>query len=345
MSMLSTCYGPDIDALADVDGGLRDVSSDGVDEFMLRQWNDVARTLGFLFPLTTVTRGLRTRAGGLLGLQSVALAAFEQWLRERPRALAAEIPDGVRVARAQARHEILLGYAEKKPDLLWYLEEPASSLVGGGCFDKGSAATLSGRAFADDNAPGYFRDGTGGTPQGTCGWAGSVKVSIGTFPWTYGSRLHRTPPGLDWESAGAWTPSVIGMRLCASLWLPGGNLRQDARQVVLNYRKFQYTTDSALRKLPLYDAKTAVPGALYRRGLLLHAEQVSLETHTLESHHGPLAANAYNYCIRRFAAFFAMRRSLLARVEKLTPDLIGTLAGNDDPCLQPYQQPGLRVNP
>lgn len=345
MSMLSTCYGPDVEALADVDVGLRDVSSDAVDEFVLRQWNDVARTLGFLFPLTTVTRGLRIRRGGLLGLHSVALAAFEQWLRERPRVLAAEIPDSVRVARAQARQEILLGYAEMKPDLLWYLEEPAGSLVGGGCFDPGPAAALSGRAFADDNAPGYFRDGTGGTPQGACGWAGPVKVSIGTFPWTYGGRLHRTPPGLDWESSGTWIPAVIGMRLCASLWLPNGNLRQDARQVVLSYRQFQRAADVALRGVPVHDTKAATPGTLYRRGLLLHAEQDSLETHTLGSPRGPLAASAYNYCIRRFAAFFAMRRSLLLGVEKLTPDLIGALAKNDDPCLQPYQKPGMRVSP
>lgn len=339
---LSTCYGPDVEALADVDVGLRNVSSDAVDEFVLRQWNDVARTLGFLFPLTTVTRGLRTRRGGLLGLNSVALAAFDQWLRERPRVLGAEIPASARVARAQARQEILLGYAEQKPGLLWYLEEPADSLVGGGCFDRGQAATLSGRAFADDNAPGYFRDGTGGPPQGTCGWAGPVKVSIGTFPWTYGGRLHRTPPGLDWESVGTWTPAVIGMRLCASLWLPEGNLRQDARQVVQYYRNFQRNTDAALQGIPAHDPKIATPGALYRRGLLLHAEQDSLETHTLDTPRGPLAASAYNYCIRRFAAFFAMRRTLLTRAEELTPDLIGTLAKNDDPCLKPYQQPGVR---
>lgn len=342
--MLSTCYGPDIEALADVEAGVHSVNSDAIDDFVLRQWNDVARTLGFLFPLTTVTRGLRTR-GGLLGLHSVALAAFDQWLRDQPRVRAADIPDGVRVARAQARQEILLGYAEKKPDLLWHLEEPAGSFVGGGCFDRGPATTLSGRAFADDNAPGYFRDGTRATPQGTCGWAGPIMVSIGTFPWTYGSRLHRTPPGLDWESAGTWTPAVIGMRLCASLWLPAGNLRQDARQVVLSYRQFRTAADVALREVPVHDTKSTHPGTLYRRGLLLHVEQDSLATHTLTSPRGPLAASAYNYCIRRFAAFFALRRSLLTQVEKLTPDLIGALAKNDDPCMQPYKKQGMRVNP
>jgi hypothetical protein len=336
MTVLTTCYGADIEAVADVDGGPRDLSSDAVAEFVLRQWNDVAKTLGFLYPLTTVTRGLRANVSGLTGLQSAALATFEQWVRARPRELSPEIPESVRTGRAQVRQELLLGYAAKRPDFIWYLEEAASSLPGGGCYARGPVTTVSGRAFADDNAPGYFHDGARGVPAGACGWAGPVVLSIGTFPWTYGSRLYRRPPGLDWDSSGKWAPAVAAMSLCASLWQPEGNLRQDARLVVTSYRRFQRHANDALRGVPVYDVRTAVPGMLYRRGLLLHAEQGSLENHTVRGARGPLAANAYNYCIRRFAAFFALRRSLLTGSQDLTTDQWRALSTNTDPCVQPF---------
>ena len=47
MSLLTTCYGPDIDTLADEDGGFESVSTDTLLEFVLRQWKSVAATLGF----------------------------------------------------------------------------------------------------------------------------------------------------------------------------------------------------------------------------------------------------------------------------------------------------------
>lgn len=343
MSLLTTCYGADIEAAADVDGGPRNVSSDGINEFVVRQWNDVARTLGFLHPFATVVRGLRNARGGLLGMHSTGLATFEQWQRARRRVLAAEIPDAIRASRARVRHELLLGYAATKPDLVWYLEEPANSFPGGGCFDRG-ATTLSGRAFADDNAPGYFHDNTPKAPQGACGWTGPLVLSLGTFPWTYGSRLYRTPPGLDWDSSGPWTPAVVGMKLCANLWQPEGNLRQDARLVVMKYRHFRRNVDEALRGVRVYDARTAAPGGLYRRGLLLHAEQGSLEIHTVRGSRGPLAANAYNYCMRRFAAFFALRRALLS-AQTLTPDQVSALATNSDPCVKPFMKVSVQVSP
>ena len=51
---------------------------------------------------------------------------------------------------------------------------------------------------------------------------------------------------------------------------------------------------------------------------------------------GPLAANAHNYVIRRYAAFFALRRSLLLNASRLTSDQTSAVAGNPDPCLRPY---------
>ena len=126
------------------------------------------------------------------------------------------------------------------------------------------------------------------------------------------------------------------MRVCAGMWQPEQNLRQDARAVVFAYRYYRQATEPLLGRLPAWDARTAVPGELYRRGLLLHAEQSSLETQTLAGPLGPLSATAHNYIIRRYAAFFALRRSLLAGAGRLTPEQQQAIAHNPDPCLRPY---------
>jgi len=77
VSVLSTCYGADIEALADAGDGFATVTSSTVTNFALRQWTDVAATLGFLHPLRVLARGLRTSHAGLTGLHSAAMAAFE----------------------------------------------------------------------------------------------------------------------------------------------------------------------------------------------------------------------------------------------------------------------------
>ena len=175
-----------------------------------------------------------------------------------------------------------------------------------------------------------------GKPGPACAWEAPTYLSLGTYPWVYGNRLTRTPPGLDWDRVGPLSPAASAMRLCASMWQPEDNLRQDARPVVFAYRYYRQATEPLLAKLPVHDVRTAVPGALYRRGLLLHAEQSSLEIHTLMGTLGPLAANAHNYIIGRYAAFFALRRSLLAGIPRLTPEQQRAIASNPDPCLRPY---------
>ena len=334
MSLLSTCYGPDIEALADLDGGFEALSTDSLLEFALRQWKDVAWTLGFHAALAKSIGAIQHIRGGLVGLHSTALAAFEVWHKQQ-KSTSSKLPQEVRLARAKVRQGVLAGYAESRPERRWTLDEPAQGLVGGACFDP-AGAPLSGRAFADDGAAGYFHAARAGKPGPACGWSGPVYLSLGTFPWVYGSRLTRTPPGLDWDSVGPLAPAALGMRLCASLWQPEQNLRQDARPVVFAYRYYRQATAPLLDKLPSYDARTAIPGELYRRGLLLHAEQSSLEMHTLLGPLGPLAANAHNYVIRRYATFFALRRSLLLNVSRLTSDQTSAVAGNPDPCLRPY---------
>ncbi len=334
MSLLTTCYGPDIDALADEDGGFESVSTDTLLEFVLRQWKSVAATLGFSSALARSVGGIQNIRGGLLGLHSTALAAFEAWHRQQ-KTPSGKLPEPVRLARAKVRQEVLLSHAQSHPAALWVLDEPASTLPGGACFERGQAP-LSGRAFADDGAAGYFHGTRVGKPGPACAWESPVFLSIGTFPWVYGGRLTRTPPGLDWDSTGPLIPATYAMRLCAGMWQPEQNLRQDARAVVFAYRYYRQATEQLLAGVPTYDARTAVPGQLYRRGLLLHAEQSSLEMHTLPGPLGPLAPSAHNYIVRRYAAFFALRRSLLAGHAGLTREQQQAIAQNPDPCLRPY---------
>jgi hypothetical protein len=334
MSLLSTCYGPDIEALADVDGGFEAVSTDNTLEFVLRQWKSVAAALGFSSALARAVGGLQQIRGGLLGLHSTALAAFELWQGQQ-NTPSDKLPEPVRLARAKVRQGVLAGYAQQRPDRLWTLDEPATNLISGACFERGQAR-VSGRAFVDDGAAGYFHAARVGKPGPACAWEAPTYLSIGTYPWVYGNRLTRTPPGLDWDRVGPLSPAASAMRLCASLWQPEDNLRQDARPVVFAYRYYRQATEPLLAALPVFDARAAVPGALYRRGLLLHAEQSSLETHTLVGSLGPLAANAHNYIIGRYAAFFALRRSLLAGIPRLTPEQQRAIASNPDPCLRPY---------
>jgi hypothetical protein len=334
MSLLTTCYGPDLDALADEDGGFEAVTTDNMLEFVLRQWKSVAATLGFHSALARSVAGIQHARGGLLGLHSTALAAFEAWHKQH-KTPSDKLPGPVRLARAKVRQAILMDHAQQRPDRVWTLDAPAAALPSGACFDRGQAP-LSGRAFADDGAAGYFHGARVGKPGSACAWESPVYLSLGTFPWVYGNRLTRTPPGLDWDNVPPLVPAAIAMRLCAGMWQPEQNLRQDARPIVFAYRYYRHAIEPLLAAVPAYDARTAIPGQLYRRGLLLHAEQSSLETHTLAGPLGPLAANAHNYVIRRYAAFFALRRSLLAGVSRLTAEQQQAIAQNSDPCLRPY---------
>lgn len=342
MSMLTTCYGADIDAVADVDGGFESVSTDSMLEFALRQWKSVAAALGFAGALARTLSGLQHARGGLLGLHSVALAAFQTWHNEQQRS-SSKLPEAARISRAQVRQGVLSTYADLHARRLWTLDIDAAHLPGAACFNRGQAP-VSGRAFAGDGSAGYFHGARLGTPGPACGWESPVYLSLGTFPWVHGNRLTRTPPGLDWEAVGPISPAAMGMRVCASLWQPEVNLHQDARPIVLTYRHYQEATRRVLADVPVWEPRAVVPGALYRRGLLLHAEQSSLDVHTLIGPLGPLAASAHNYIIQRFAAFFALRRSLLAGVHDLTREQLQAIGQNPDPCLRPYAPRDLALN-
>ena len=343
MSLLSVCYGPDIEALADVDGGIATLSTDALAEFTRRQWTDIASTLGFAAPLKNTLDALRGVRSGDTSLHASALAAFETWQRTRPRTLSPKLTSVARAARARVRQEVLEAHASAHPESLWTLDAWAADLPSTACFDA-TGTGLSGRAFLDD-APANFFHPSRVAAASACGWEGPVFLSLGTYPWVYGGRLFRTPPGLDWEPVGSHDPATTAMRLFASLFQPEGNLRQDARTVVFAYRYYRQATDEALRDLPTYDARRAVPGELSRRGLLLHAEQSSLELASVATARGPLVASVHNYIIRRFAAFFALRRALLLSAQRLAPAQAAAIAQNPDPCLRPYAPKGLELRP
>ena len=344
MSLLSVCYGPDIEALADTGGSFEALSTTGLAEFTQRQWIDIAGTLGFEVPLRRTIDALRGTRSGELSLHSAALAAFETWHRRRARDLSPRLSNAARLARARIRQEVLEHHATYSPESLWTLDAAATSLPSHACFDSGTSG-LSGRAFHDDSPANFFHQSRVTKTAAACGWEGPVLLSLGTYPWIYGGRLFRTPPGLDWDPAGAFRPAITAMRLCASLWQPEGNLRQDARAVVFAYRYYRQATDDALRALPTYDARRSVPGELSRRGLFLHTEQSSLELASVATARGPLVASAHNYIIRRFAAFFALRRSLLLAAHRLPPDQQAAITKNPDPCLRPYAPKGLELRP
>ena len=344
MSLLTVCYGPDIEALADAGGGFEALSTEALAEFMRRQWLDAATTLGFLAPLRATLDALRGARSGELSIHAAALTAFETWHNAHARALSSKLSPAARLARARVRQEVLEAHAAAYPASLWTLDAAATDLPSAACFDA-TGTGLSGLAFQDDAPAGFFHASRITQAGAACGWEGPVLLSLGTYPWVYGGRLFRTPPGLDWDPAGAFRPAITSMRLCASLWQPEGNLRQDARAVVFAYRYYRQATDDALRALPTYDPRRAVPGELSRRGLFLHAEQSSLELASITTARGPLVASAHNYILRRFAAFFALRRSLLLAAHRLPPDQQAAIAKNPDPCLRPYAPKGLELRP
>ena len=342
MSLLSVCYGPDIEALADAGGGFEALSTEALAEFMRRQWLDAATTLGFLAPLRATLDALRGARSGELSIHAAALTAFETWHNARAKAVSSKLSAAARLARARVRQEVLTAHATR-PESLWTLDATATDLPSSACYDAGDAG-LTGRVFQDDAPANYFHASRVAQPT-ACGWEGPVFLSLGTYPWVYGGALVRKPPGLDWDPVGSYDPATTAMRLCSSLWQPEGNLRQDARAVVFAYRYYRQATDEALRALPTYDPRRAVPGELSRRGLFLHAEQSSLELATVATARGPLVASVHNYIVRRFAAFFALRRSLLLAAHRLTPEQQTAIAKNPDPCLRPYAPKGLELRP
>lgn len=59
MSILATCYGADIEALADLDAGPWAMSGQALADFTARQWTAAATALGFFDPLRHALAAVR----------------------------------------------------------------------------------------------------------------------------------------------------------------------------------------------------------------------------------------------------------------------------------------------
>ncbi|MCY1004448.1 hypothetical protein OV079_02460 [Nannocystis pusilla] len=120
----------------------------------------------------------------------------------------------------------------------------------------------------------------------------------------------------------------------AQLFEPAGNLRQDARQVAAIYEHFAAHTAPLVVRLPVYEPGRAVAGQLYRRAGFLYVHQGSLHLEGLSGPRGRIAAPAYNYILRRFACFFAVRRAALRALIALPSDVQRIAEASSDPCVR-----------
>ncbi len=332
-SHLAECYGGDIEAVADVAGDLDARSPEEAAAFILRTWTGIAETMGFAHELADAMAALRGTRIALVGQHAAALAAFERWSAKPRRPLSPELPAAVRTARARVRHEVLHALGESHSATLWMIDEPATRLSARARFERGPAIAVSGRAFPVDAAENFFHGARRNNPTARSGpWETPVILSLGTYPWVLGSKLHRTPPGLDWDASLPWHPAALAMRLATSLWQPLGNLQQDAIQVVQHYRHYIRAVELALAPIPTWP--NGQPGQLVRKGLRLHIDHGSLDLAGVNSPLGYLSATAHNFIVDRFATFFAVRRAHARVARQLPIELQRAIAHNPDPCLR-----------
>ncbi len=341
---LAECYGGDIEALADVAGDFDAQSPEETTVWILHQWVGIAETLGFARELADAAAAIRNTRLGLMGIHAAALMAFERWSATPRRPLSPLLPAANRAARAKVRHDVLLALGDSRRGKLWAIDEPAANLPARACFDPGPATTVSGRAFLVDAGENFFHGNRysppATQPANSCSWETPVLLSLGTFPWVYGSKLHRTPSGLDWDAVAPWHPAAAAMHLSARLWQPLGNLQQDATQVVQRFRHYARVVDKVLPRIPTWPEGT--PNQLVRKGLLLHIDHGSLDTAGANTPLGYLAATAHNFIVQRFAAFFAVRRAYTRAANHLPIELRRAIADNPDPCLRRLVDPQAR---
>ncbi len=363
---LLACYDRDLDAFADLAGDFDFLASGERERWMVAQWMQIAQATGWAGELEATVASLQRSRVGLDRLDDAALAAFGRRLdgaQEEP----------ARVDRAKVRQEVLLAIEQRQPANLWRIELDVGPLPGGACYGRtqwrprppgvlqglaggagvqgqprpavdpaGEVITVPERAFAADAAPSYFWTPTPTLVQHQlgCGWQTPIRLSLGTFPWVYGNRLHAQAPALGWRPAGVIRPAVIALRIATSFLAPAGNLRQDARDVAGAWNHWRMTTAPLVAALPAWPSTgPRLSGTTYRRGLLLVAEGLREDAAGLNGPRGFVSLAAYNFIQRRFAAFFALRRALLRARSRLTPELKAALSTNPDPCVR--QQLGL----
>ena len=331
------CYGDDIQAAAELvpDFDLR--SPMDVQVWYAREWQAIADVLGFAQQLAAAPRAVPTTPDRIEAMTLTGLAAFEHALRARRPAVS---ESHARVQSTVIQSMTGPGFARGE---LWRMTADPTMLPTGACYDDGARSL---RAFYPDTAPGYFGDGWAGPPpraESACGWQTPLVLHLGTFPWVYSTRLGDVGPGMQWASP-ASQPALEGLHVVASLLEPATNLRQDARQVAAIYRHFITQTAPLVARLPTFEAGRADAGRLYRRGRFLLAHQGSLHVAALDGPRGRLAAPAYNYILRRFASFFAVRRATLRALATLPVDVQRLAATSADPCLRQQAQEWARAS-
>ena len=332
-----TCYGDDINALADVASDFDLRSTMGVTTWLRREWQAIAEALGFAQQFAAMPTSIPTTNDRIAAMNAIGLAAFERSLQAHGATASAE------QARVQSAILRQLAAAARHTGELWRVAADPTTLQTGACYSEGARSL---RAFYPDTAPGYFGDGWPGPPpraESACGWTTPLVLHLGTFPWVYSTRLENIGPGMRWPSLGT-SPALEGLQFAVSMLEPRSNLQQDARQVAAIVGHFVKHTAPLLARLPVYQPGRAKPGRLYRHGGLLHVHQGSLHVAGLDGPRGRIAAPAYNYIVRRFAAFFAVRRATLRALPSLGPELQQLARGSADPCLRQHVQEAARAS-
>ena len=331
-----SCYGDDIKALADSVNDVDLQSPMDMRSWYRTQWQAIAELLGFSQQLNAAPTAIPTTTDIPAAMTLLGLAAFERSLHET-RA-------GVTDAQARTQSTVLqqMTAAGHERGELWRVTADPTTLATGACY---ADASRSLRAFYPDTAPGYFGEGWPGPPpraESACGWQTPLVLHLGTFPWVYSSRLEAVGPGMRWTSPSS-QPALEGLHVVASMMEPSTNLRQDARQVAAIFRHFTTHTAPLLDRLPLLETGRAEAGRLYRRRGYLHVHQGSLHVVGLDGPRGRVAAPAYNYVLRRFACFFAVRRAALRDLAKLPAEVQRLAASSSDPCQRQHAEEVLRA--
>ncbi len=327
-----TCYGDDIKALADLVGDFDLRSPMGLTTWLRGEWQVVAEVLGFTQQLAAMPTAIPTTDDPIAAMNAIGLAAFDRSLQAGRRANAS-----AEQARVQSTILRQLATAAAGTGELWRVAADPTALQNGACYSEGGRSL---RVFYPDTAAGYFGDGWPGPPpraESACGWTTPLVLHLGTFPWIYSTRLENIGPGMRWPALGT-NPVIEGLHVAVSMLEPRQNLKQDARQVAAIVRHFSMHTAPLVARLPVYQPGRAEPGRLYRHGGLLYVHQGSLHVAGLDGPRGRIAAPAYNYIVRRFAAFFAVRRATLRALPSLGPELQHLARGSADPCLRQHVQ-------
>ncbi len=329
-------YGDDIKALADMvpDFDLR--SPMDTHSWYLVQWQAVAETLGFAQQFAAAPTAIPTTTDRAAAMTLAGLAAFERSLLD--------IRPGVTDTQARTQSTVLqqLTAAGHPRGELWRVSADPTSLATGACYAEGGSSL---RAFYPDTAPGYFGDGWPGPPpraESACGWQTPLVLHLGTFPWVYSSRLEAVGPGMRWTAPGS-KPALEGLFVVGSLMEPATNLRQDARQVAAIFRHFKAHTAPLLTRLATLGSGRPQAGQAYLHRGYLSVHQGSLHLSGLDGPRGRVAALAYNYILRRFACFFAVRRAALRDLALLPAGVQRLAATSNDPSLRQHAEDALRA--